>query len=219
MKTKKFKASVLVMSLLIMFAIVIITLSATLVSVRDRNISIGSGKSSKAFQTAQTGIEKTMKVLEDLGGSHAVSEIANGTIICRPDGLLAEGSIYTIELKKDDGSPIDCNSTTIVADISSIKSIGKEGDSKQRAIEAVMAADTKGGVRGGGVLKKDSSNNWDALNAWGEGLLSGSGVAESSTFDVCENPGFQDGGFNCGVSSYFVIGGEDYVSCVCLETT
>lgn len=205
MKTKKTKASVLVMSLLIMFAIVVIALSVTLVSVRERKISIGSGKSSRAFQTAQTGVEKTMQAIEDLRvGTHFVNEIEDklGADASCNDGLLIQDS-YTVELKKSDNSQINCNdSSTEISEIASIKSVGKEGDTEQRAIEAAVAAGS-GGITGGcSVLGTPGVVG----NIWG------SGCDSAATTNDCI--GASASGYDCG-ASYSNGGSIDY--CVCVE--
>jgi hypothetical protein len=218
MKTKKLKASVLIMSLLIMFAIVIITLSATLVSVRDRKISIGSGKSSRAFQTAQGGIEKALKVIIDLDGVDPVTLVSSGGFGggCNSSSKLIEQTDYNIELKDKDGVRIDCDSpTATIADITSVKVVGREGTTENRAIEAAVAAQNTPGVTGGCAAKQDGvGGTWDIIDSsnWGDGCTTTSSMADNP-FNICEN--VQASGFECGMSSMSVFAGDGNIVCIC----
>jgi hypothetical protein len=194
------KASILVMSLLIMFAIVVIALSVTLVSVRERNISIGSGKSSQAFQTAQTGVEKTMQAMKDLGSSKHASDIAAELGVgasCNGGLLIQDG--YTIELKKSDGTQILCNSATDISEIASIKSVGKV-QTEQRAIEAAVAQAAPPGITGGCRL---TGTPLAISSSWGSGCLAN--TTPAATCDAAKASGF-----SCGSTS------SNY--CICIAS-
>lgn len=224
MKTKKLKASVLVMSLLIMFAIVIITLSATLISVRDRRISIGSGKSSRAFQIAQSGIEKTLKVIIDLNNDEPVTNIEgqlNSPLnSCNSTNGLLEQDDYTVELKDNNGDKIDCDDiSATVGDVHNVKIVGREGATENRAIEAAVAAQVTPGATGGCIIREMSADSWDVLDntLWGDGCTSGvTGISSTDFYSICEDD-VQASGFECGPVGFFTYAGNDHAVCACTD--
>jgi len=142
MPTKKPKASILVITLLVLGVILATALSISLVSIQERKASIGSNKSNIAYQTADTGIEKVMSDIITavranpdqtlLSASLSGCDIASGDIIA---------SGYDVKLKKQNDIVVSCRDSVVkVSEIASIKSIGTVAGQSQRAIEAAVAA-------------------------------------------------------------------------------
>ncbi len=145
MQTKKTKASILVVTMMILGIVLVTALSISVVSIQERKASMGSNKSNQAYQVADTGIEKVMDVIvknrelsvaDILGGFFGFScDDTSGHAI-----LTKTGEAYTVELKKTTDAEITyCTSATPLSDIASIKSIGTNSG-QQRAIEAAVAA-------------------------------------------------------------------------------
>jgi hypothetical protein len=139
MKTKK--GSILAVSLIILSAMLVTALSMSLVSVKNRKNTISSGKSNRAFQTADAGIELVMADIEK--GDHVngkVNEIVGNITGANCNDGIINGIDFSIELFGEDGEAIDCNSGDVdISDIARIKSVGR-GESETRAIEAAVAA-------------------------------------------------------------------------------
>ena len=132
---RKFKASILVVSLMVMGIILVTALGIAVVSVTQRNSSIGSNKSIQAYQLAESGSEYMLQKIRDNSGKQ-ISAIDNIDGIC--DGVYHSANGYTVTLEDQTGAAItDC--TRSVADIVNIKSIGSNRG-EQRAIEAAVAS-------------------------------------------------------------------------------
>jgi len=121
---KKYQASALIVSLLILAAILIISLSVSLVSVKERKISSESAKSSQAFQIADSGMELVLKKIE-IDGWTTIKEFEDNGMSCNSGvitGNASNGS-YELTFKDNIGTSINCgdNSSTIFG----IKSAGK----------------------------------------------------------------------------------------------
>jgi len=144
MKNKKYGASVLAVTMIIMGIILVTALSVSLVSVKERKASIGGGRSGVAFQNAQTGVEKAMNVIvynQDV----ALSALGGSGLNCSDGSGIAtlkdpSDSSFTIQLKKVDDSLIT-SCADLVSLATTIKSIGQDkGTQNSRAIEAAVAA-------------------------------------------------------------------------------
>jgi len=137
MKTKKHKASVLIMSMIVLSMILITTLTITLATLRGKKISIGSSKSTIAYQNAETGVERVMERL-------ASGEYSTLGEFCDESSALLSGANYEAELKKEDGSIVNCGGSfdsLKIAEVTTIKSTGWDpGKQANRAIEAAVAA-------------------------------------------------------------------------------
>ncbi|MDP1884791.1 MAG: hypothetical protein Q8L10_05540 [Candidatus Moranbacteria bacterium] len=137
MPTKKFKASILVVTMMIMGIILVSALSISLVSIQERKASMGANKSNQAYQIADTGIEMVMDDIIN-GDNDRVSDLTG----CRPaDGLIHNDATgYTVELKDADENKIACNTNTDLSEVIHIKSVGTASGQAQRSIEAAVAA-------------------------------------------------------------------------------
>lgn len=132
MLNKKYPASILVVTIMIMGIVLVTALSISTVSVKERNSSIGSSQSTKAYQIADSGIEEVMDVLI----KNQALTIDATELSCDDTGshAIITGNGYTVELKKVDEEELtDCEN--LVSVIASIKSVGTSGNT-QRAIEA-----------------------------------------------------------------------------------
>ncbi|MFA5962310.1 MAG: hypothetical protein WC848_06525 [Parcubacteria group bacterium] len=135
MPTKKFKASILVVTMMILGIMLVTALSVSLVSIKDRQASMGESKSTQAFQNAQSGVELVMRQITE-GGHSTVGDICGTAAFMDTAGVG-----YDIVLKKEDDSDLSCTTDALspISEIASIKSIGT-GSGDQRAIEAAVAA-------------------------------------------------------------------------------
>lgn len=135
---KKPKASVLVVTLIILGIITVTALSISLNSIRERKASIGSGRSGAAYQAAETGVENVLnKLLKNQ--DEAVGDLG---LNCSRVGIHAvlTGSSYTVELKKENEEE-STNCSTKASEIATIKSVGNDSNNQEkRAIEAAVAA-------------------------------------------------------------------------------
>lgn len=144
--TKKYKASVLVVTMIILGLILLSTLSMTLVSLQERKASMGDVRSQQVFQNAQTGAELVMDAIMRTRSDNPTETVDNIDFDCDSDGhnaiLSTSGdSTYAVELKKFSYDPLvpitytHCNST--VSEVVSLKSVGI-GAGQRRAIEAAV---------------------------------------------------------------------------------
>jgi hypothetical protein len=133
MPKKNFKASILVVTMIILGIILLSSLSVSLVSLNERKASISDSKSNQAFQNAQSGVELVMQEIES--GKTLINQLSN----CDTDTMLIEDDAvsYTIELRDMD-SKLDCDSSRPIADIAYLVSIGSFKDTK-RSIKATIA--------------------------------------------------------------------------------
>ena len=134
MSKKKFKASVLIITMIILGIILVSSLSISLVSTRERKVAIGDFQSGQAFQNAQSGVELVTYDIKK-NGYITVNQLANcdsGTKLIKDTAIS-----YTVELQDMQGVRIDCNSASAIANIAYLKSIGSFRDT-QRSIRATV---------------------------------------------------------------------------------
>jgi uncharacterized protein (TIGR02145 family) len=136
MLNKKYPASILVVSVMILGIVLATALSISAVSVKERNASIGSSQSIKSYQTADSGIEQVMTLIKDHNGEPTISNI--DTDADCDDGEFNSSEGYVVQLKDSTGNIIT-SCATPVASIASIKSIGTFGNT-QRAVEVTVTA-------------------------------------------------------------------------------
>ncbi|HPN96243.1 MAG TPA: hypothetical protein PLK35_00590 [Candidatus Moranbacteria bacterium] len=179
---KKHKASILVVSLIILGAILVIALSISLVSIKERKASIGGGRTNLAYQAAETGVETVLNYLTS-NSYELVNKLPN----CDTEtGKIFDPSTdkrYEVVLKNDDGDIVPCNSddTVKVGDITSIKSTGLVDPNNRRAIEAAVAA---GSLKCRRITKESESSGGLVASAvcdTGEFVLTGGGRCETGT--------------------------------------
>lgn len=150
-KINKKKGSVLVVALFVLSIIIISTLSMTFVAIKERKASVGDVDSSKAYQLAEIGVEKTMQLvargnydyLNKSGGDNNLLDNLPSDIICdSSSGFLKEkNSSFIIEFfdNKDPADRIDCDDpNAFISDIFKIKSTGISLSTK-RSIEAKVS--------------------------------------------------------------------------------
>ncbi len=137
-KKIKYKASALIITMIILGIMLITALSASIVSIREKKASMGENISGQAFQDAQSGVELVMRNILT-GGLTTVSQLSN----CEKNtsspnyGFIVDTSVpYIVELEDVSGNKINCDSAALISSIASLKSAGTSGDS-QRAIQAI----------------------------------------------------------------------------------
>lgn len=130
---KKHKASILAMTVIILSIILTTALAVSLAAIKQKNASLGSGKSNLAFQNADKGVEEVMNdiMTRPMETVDKLSNCSGGKIV---------GTGYVVTLKKNDIEISCSDSTTYMADLTSIKSTGTGANQEQRAIEAAVAA-------------------------------------------------------------------------------
>jgi hypothetical protein len=143
MKKQKRKGSALVVTLILMGVILVIALSISLRSIRERKAAMGGSKSAEAYQVAETGIEAIMNALLTGNAGATLGSISGYTCATNSNNHAVltptDGSTYKVELKKQtDTDATSCSN--IIADIKDIKSVGMAGSQDQRIIEAAVAA-------------------------------------------------------------------------------
>lgn len=167
---QKFKASVLIVTLIVLGIILVTALSVSLTSIKQKTASMGESKSGVAFQNAQSGIEIAMDAILEYSTTQGTetlktaSELSAIGLFCNdpvspekyakliPDGTILKGN-FTVELEKSDADVSTACSMNII-DIAAIKSVGTEA-SQKRAIEAVVAS-TNGPAW--------QNSNWDSIS-------------------------------------------------------
>jgi len=198
---KKYKASILAVTLIILSIILITALSISLVAIKQRNSSLGSGRSNQAFQSADTGVERVIGAIAKTDKAK-VSEIIWGSgTSCNSSGLITGSEGYSIGLEKKDGTAIACNANVSVSEIASVKSIGT-GTQQSRAVRAavkckapyVSDADTVGLYHfqeENNDIKDSSASNNDGLQSASYGVKgtvpSTPGVCSARYFDGNKN--------------------------------
>jgi Mg-chelatase subunit ChlD len=161
MRTKKNRGSLLVVSLVIISMILVIALSLASSSVKNRQSSIGSGRSVQSFQYADNGIESVLTAIKanptsidliDDGITGALCNAVTGEIEKLPD--------YRVELSDNDGNKVMCDNTTDpIAKIVRIKSTGKEVAGKVRSIEAAVVMEDSPLLDADVIFVLDRSNS------------------------------------------------------------
>jgi Tfp pilus assembly protein PilV len=145
---KKYSASILVVTMVILGLILLSAFSMILVSLRERRAAMSDVRSQQAFQNAQTGVELVMdaiiqkrttnpnEVVDNIGFDQCNDTSQNAVLSDSGDNT------YAVELKKfgyvvSTPSTYTRCSSTKVSEVVSIKSVGT-GSSQQRAIEAAV---------------------------------------------------------------------------------
>jgi hypothetical protein len=138
-KLTKLKASALVVTMMILGIVLVSTLSIALVAVQERKASIGSDSSNQAYYKAEDGVEITMKAITqgELGSVNQIDGYLDN-VTCDADGLLVGTGGFKVELKDSNEAKIACNTTTSIASVRSLKSVGTVGGN-QRAVQVAVA--------------------------------------------------------------------------------
>jgi hypothetical protein len=129
----KHKASILAVTLITLSIILVTALAVSLAAIKQRNASLGSGKSNLAFQNADTGVEEAMN--EITGGTSATVGDVCGNLPGTYTG-------YTVKFFDKDNIELSCSGDAGKSknEITSIKSVGVGANQESRAIEAAVAA-------------------------------------------------------------------------------
>lgn len=151
---KKHKASILGATLIILGIMLVSALSFSLVTIQERKASTGANKSSQALQTAGTGVELVMQAIKE-HSSDNVNTLAVAAGATCTDGVIS-GNNFKVQLKDENDVPIDCNTSTAVALVRSVKSVGT-ADQNQRAVEVAVATSCEGGIK---VIASSSGANF-----------------------------------------------------------
>jgi|GEM_PF-6565559 len=150
MLKEKNKASVLIVTIIILGLILLSVLSMTLVSFRERKASMGDVRSQQAFQNAEAGVESVLRaIISNTDPAKKISELTNfdcsqiagiDNAILQETGPTANLS-YIAELKKfgyDSANPSTyVNCSDLASSIVYVKATGS-GFGQQRAIEAAV---------------------------------------------------------------------------------
>lgn len=156
MLKEKNKASVLIVTMIILGLILLSALSMTLVSFRERKASMGDLRSQQAFQNAEAGVESVLRaIIKNSDPTKKISEL--GGFECKPIGeipgvdnailretgaganlsYVAELKIFGYEDEPLNSSKWSKCDSTLVKDVVYVKATGS-GFGQQRAIEAAV---------------------------------------------------------------------------------
>ena len=131
MLNKKYQASVLVVTIMILGIVLSIALSIAAVSNKERNSAISANQSNRAYQNADSGVERALQLIND----HRTETIESIDSDC--DGVINSADYgYDVQFKAAGGATVT-GCSTLVLTIVSIKSIGTAGNT-QRAIGATV---------------------------------------------------------------------------------
>lgn len=148
MQDKKYKASALAVTLIVMAIILASALSITTVSIKERKGSIGAGRSSQAYQAADLGVEKVLSVLMDPASGDRIASIqwSNIGCSCASTGWIeCDGDKYKAQLINITDYTTDPYTETSVAcsedflrvEVDKIKTLGTDSSGQmQRAVHA-----------------------------------------------------------------------------------
>lgn len=132
MQKKKYKASALIVSILVLGLILGIALSIVLSSLHEMKASSGASKSSLAYQSADEGVEA---VMNDIQMVNRISELSH----CADDGLIKDDG-FEVTLYDSFSEPrnkINCYSTNPIENVKGIKSIGASDNVFQKSERAL----------------------------------------------------------------------------------
>lgn len=204
MQTKKEKASALAVTVIILGLVLTIALGASLTSILERKASLSSGDSNTAYQKADAGVERTLKLLND-NEDKKLNELVE--IDCT-DGAVINSSEnnYKIELKNESGAIItDC--TADVASVKWLKSVGT-ADQNKRVIEVAVAIGVNAGITGGCRVGW-SIDAYKTSEVWGSGC-----IAEGDAATSCRLAA--DTGYSCGSAG--INSDNTILFCLCVES-
>jgi hypothetical protein len=143
-KIRQRRASVLVVSLIILGVILVSALTFSLATLQQRKASIGSSHSDQAYQNAESGVEAAMSAVLNTSGT--VGNLASTLgVTCDDNGghspatfNLNSSKYYKIQLLDNKGSYLYCADQ--LSDATEIKSVGTDvANQDTRAIEAAVA--------------------------------------------------------------------------------
>jgi hypothetical protein len=142
---KNVKGSALVFSLVVLSMILVAALGVAAVSVVEKKNSLSTGKSTQAFQLADSAIEMVLKkaVINPqltLGALGDGWQCGSGGVVTVPSLVGISGNPVVLTFKKEVVTDIvDCN--TKLSEVADVKATGQYG-STTRAINTVVAAGT-----------------------------------------------------------------------------
>lgn len=165
MQTKEQKGSALVFSLVVLSMILVAALGVASVSVVEKRNSSATGKSTQAFQVADSAVEVVLKhaVLDPAGttlqklaevgfGNPAGTGCAGGVI----SGAISGGTVDLTFVDASGATLTDCMGSNL-SQVATVKSVGRSGDTT-RAINSAVAAGTL-------VWNNLSLGSWSAYGA------------------------------------------------------
>ncbi len=189
--------SILVYSLILMFAILTISIGLTRIVVTKQKTASDTNKSSQAFQVANSGVEKVLQELKGQSGN--IGSIAN--LNCSGDRStfsFGDGTV-TVKYLNSSGDTLDCSDS--ISDIAKIKSVGEVNNTK-RAVEVAMAAGGGSGITGGCIVTSNRVGQ-----KWGEGCKNNGTIANGCAAATAS-------GYECGISSVPLSSAS---SCLCIK--
>jgi hypothetical protein len=196
-KLTKLKASALVVTMMILGIVLVSTLSIALVAVQERKASLGEDSSNQAYYKAEDGVEITMKAITQ-GELSNVNQIDGylDNVTCAADGLLVGTGGFKVELKDSNEAKILCNSTTSIASVRSLKSVGTVGGN-QRAVQVAVAQEGEYQIACMGPGLASAGTSCCRLNT-------SSGDVECKVFQVSGSPSVKTGWYTVelGFPSY-----------------
>lgn len=206
MKLKISKGSVLVFSLIVLAMILVMALGISAVTITERKTASGTGKSIKAFENAESGVEEVIQKAKGVSASTTLSSVFTDSCSCASGIVTCDSSKYKITLYKTgetENQVMACTDT--ISQIVAIKSVGTYSDTV-RAVETAWAQTVTAGITGGCIVNGSTDAIMSGHN-WGEGCK-----AEGATsIPECSDAAISSD-YECGTSSY-----DTYRACICIK--
>ncbi len=208
MKLKISKGSVLVFSLIVLSMILVMALGISAVTITERKTASGTGKSIKAFENAESGVEEAIYAIKNSVPPNNITARLNDGNFCNKV-FTESGGVYTcsdgykIMFLDELGSILPSNGD--INEIASIKSVGTYSDTV-RAVETAWAATATGGIVGGCVVNGSTDTIVTGFN-WGEGCKSEGTTLIDDCREVATSTDYE-----CGTSAY-----ATYHACICVK--
>lgn len=140
---KNLQGSVLIFTLLLMSVLLLAALSLATTSIIGQKSARSTDTSIQAFQTADTGVERVLSVLNNSNSSDTIADVATELGLPCTSGVIKNGfvrngeSTYDIEFTDGTDPITDCSET--IASIQEVKSTGEFRETS-RAIKTAWAS-------------------------------------------------------------------------------
>jgi hypothetical protein len=211
MKTKR--GSALLLTTILLFVVLSMVVSLSYITVMEQKMSQKTKSSAGSFFTADSGVEWALNKIVYSNSSARINTIgltfnADGSAQCPFGGC----NVYFIKADGTTIKPAEL-ATLTVNDIKAVRSVGSQGGTTQRAIEAAVAAGGNGGcyVSYG---QPPLANRAAAPNA--NCIIGFTDKGSVGTYGYCSNAGnpyFWPPNGSCGGNPAFSMG-TAYVCCI-----
>jgi hypothetical protein len=164
-KIKTKYGSALIFSLIILFIGVVAALGIASTTIISQKMSGETGKSTQAFQTADSGAEIMLQKIKNAGSADPISSLGIGSesgCVSRmiTDHIGTGGSEYNVTFFDEGGNALEC--TDDVSEIARINSVGSNAGTA-RAVNVAVASGGTNIITGNSSSMTLPSGNYDVL--------------------------------------------------------